>query len=948
MNAKKVLGFGLATVAAVAATVAIVRHNANGGTEVAADVGGPLIPAKPKMIAQGSAPALRDMRFHAAEGDFVAEGVRVGADGSLTVNGQGNGPALVQRPVGARLVRGTALVEELAAQDDAAGTVNSTEKDDAVRFDDKFGAVDLEYRYNGQAVEEFFHIDNATTKKMIESGADLEVTSEFPTFSERVGAVLMDGPSGAPLFVSESRGENDQKPGPVEHWGDARVRLSSDLEYSLPTAYAVDATGAKKDLKRRFEVKNDHLVATTILDAAWVKTAKAPIAIDPSVIEIGNVDIGNFNGMTNIVRDSTGTLHVVYKQGSRLRYARGDGNTFQVISTIDSGDPCRIDDRTPALVIDSRDVIYLSFTSLVNNTLISPNDNRSRGGCARYSMATTVAAQQLRALWSKCENRCQATGASLAPWTKPLAIAYGHDTGVTEDRPGLVQTGSDGTGAPILETFGNTRCSRDDRYRNFELNVMTVDRSDRIHFGVMKHHDWAFNSFFVTLNPDGTWIRPGCTGAFAMAEAPIYALDELNVSTTRDGNIILLSIPENFHAHHGNIAAANTQFAAPNIAQVKIFDPQTRQFVHNSSNSENPALEFDPRRPAHGAGAETAVPQYLINDRAAITDSNGTLHVFYTIRPTIDDQISPTDWCVNIAKMRHAWFDRTSTPPQFRWETPFSQPTDCGKAEGGTKVYLTRSGKVRVFFHQCVTTPGTGAVAHQGTANGCTGYYAETTPDGPMNTQQGMQRALPTEVESQFQLNPVGQSFPAFAQMIEDYETVYLQRRNSINSLLFYKSAPDVDAARLVAPASHTWVGVASPTFEFGPVVRDLDKNFTYKIEISETPAFTPPLVFESAALQTESFGANIRLTLPIALSDTNASRGIYYWRVVPDKVGDDPPEPQFAAIRELGVDLQAPQPFNLVGPGCPVDSAGNQLDSNCQAQPPPDPVFEWNPALDE
>ena len=945
MNPKKVLGFGLATVAAVTAAVVLVR-NQPVADDPSSATPGPMITSTPKLVAAGAEPTPRDMRFVRKDDDFVAEGVRVQNDGTLTVMSRNTGPALVQRPSSARLVRGAAVVEELKADADAAGIVSSKDTFDAVRFDNRFGAVDLEYRYDGRGVEEFFHLDEALSTKIAAEGVNLEITSDFPNFSQKNGAILVDGPTGAPLFIAGNAEGDAMKVAVAEHYGDARVRLSGDLEYNLPTAYAVDATGAKKDLQRRFEIRDDHLVATTILDAAWVKTAKAPIAIDPSVIEIGNVDIGNFNNTTNIVRDSTGTLHIVYQQGSRLRYARGDGNTFQVISTIDSGDPCRVDDRTPALAVDSRDNLYLSFTSVINNTLVSPNDNRSRGQCARYSMATTVAAQQIRALWTKCANRCQATSSTLAPWDKPLAIAYGHDAGVSEAQPGLIQTGTDGVGSPILETFGNVRCGRDDRFRNFEVNVMAVDRADRIHFGVMKHHDWAFNSFLVTLNPDGTWVRPQCTGAFAMTESPIFALDEIATTIDRNGNLLLLSIPENFHAHHGNITAANTQFAAPNIAQLKVFDPQTRTYLHNASNSENPALEFDPRRPSTNAGAETAVPQYLIDARVAQTDSTGIFHIFYTIRPTIDDQISPTDWCVNVAKLRHAWFDTKATPPRFEVETPVSSPTDCGKFEQNPKAFFTKSGKLRVFYTQCVATPGTGAVAHQGLANGCTSFFADTTTDGPVGSSA---RSVPTEVESHFQTNPVGQNFPAFSQMIEDYEVVYLQRKNSINSMLFFKSAPDVDAARLVAPISHSWVGVANPSFEFGPVVRDNGVgNFVYKLEVSKSPAFTPAdIVYFKDNLVPATFGANIRHQTDTPLSDTGPTKGIFYWRVVPRAVSGSA-EPQFASIREIGVDLQAPRAFSLIAPGCPVNALGQKLDAACNAQPPPDPVFEWFPALDE
>ncbi len=904
----------------------------------------PYIPSTPKVVVAGEEPTARPHGFVASDDAFVADGVRVDADGTVTFSAQKDGTRLVQTPLAARIVSKTKLVEDLPAQP-ATGVMYEQKDASSVIFKDRLGSVDLEYRYDGVQMEEFFHVDAELTAQLAAAGNDLEVSSRFPTLTEAAGAVLLDDATGAPLFLANSGGSDAQMITKVEHFGSARVRMSNDVEFMLPPSVAIDAKGERKELKRHFEVQDGTLVATTVLDHAWLKTATGPIAIDPSVIEVGSVDINNFNNATNIVRDSTGTLHVVYKQGSRLRYARGDGNAFQVIATIDAGDVCRVDDRHPALVIDSTDTLHLVFTSNINNTLPPGNNNTSRLACARYSMATTVGANQLRVLISSCRNRCQGDAASLAPWSKPIAVAYGHRAGASENTPGLVETGRDANSNPVLETFGNTDCARDDRFRNFYVNTVVVDRSDRLHIGMMKHHDWAFNSFLVTRNPNGTYVRPGCTGAFAQNADPIHGLDELSVDVDREGNVLLFSVPENYYAHHGNFAYSIASQSAPAVAQVKIFNPDTRQYVHNTSNSENPPLEFDPRRPSTSAPAETSVPQYLIDTRAAQRDRDGVLHVFYTIRPIVADPVAPADWCENVPKLRHAWLDTRVTPPRFEVETPFSSHTDCGKGELNVKAYYTKSNKVRLFYTQCVTTPGTGTVAHAGTANGCTAFFAEATAAGPMGPAQ---LAVPVEVESHFQANAIGQPFPASAQMVDDYELVYIQRKRNVNTMLFFKSAPDVDAARLIGPSNHSWVAVAQPTFEFAPVVRDQGNGvFRYRLEVSTSPSFAALEYFEDNLIAT-GFGEPIRRTATQNLSDVGPSKGIFYWRVVPRQGAAGTPEASFAAIREIGVDLRAPQAFSLIRPGCPVDAAGVKLDPACNAAPGANPTFEWQAAQDE
>jgi len=945
-----------------AAAFLLFRQN-NAAVEVAQAPPSPLIPSAPKLVAAGDDIKTRAHSFVAADGGFVAEGVKVETDGTVTFAAQKDGTKIVQTPMAARVVDSkNQLVEELASTV-RQGVVKDEKNASSVVFADRLGSVDLEYRYDGVQMEEFFHVDTDLASKLASAGHDLELSSKFPTLTESAGAILLDDRTGAPLFLAAVGDDSDLKVTKVEHRGAARVRMSSDVEFMLPPSVAIDAKGERKELKRHFEVQEGALVATTVLDHAWLKTATAPIAIDPSVVEVGSVDINSFNSATNIVRDSTGTLHIVYKQGSRLRYARGDGNSFQIVSTIDPGDVCRVDDRHPSLVIDSRDTLHLVFTTNINNTIPAGNNTTSRFACVRYGVPNTVGVSVLRVVHSSCANRCQGDSTSLAPWTKPLGVTYGHRAGQPLDRPGLIFQNNDANGTPVMETFGNIVCGRDDRNRNFYVNTLAVDRSDRLHIGMMKHHDWAFNSFMATRNADGTYVRPSnevdsCTGAFAQTANPIHGLDELSINIDREGNVLQFSVPENYHAHHGNPAFAVSSQTAPAVAQLKVFNPDTRTFIHNTSNSENPALEFDPRKPSTNAPADTSIPQYLIDGRAAQTDRNGVIHVFWTIRPIMDDPNPPADWCANIPKLRHAYYDTRVTPPRWEIESdvfydPALRPghTNCGRGEWDVKAFYTKSNKVRVFYTQCVTTPGTGAVAHDRLANGCTAYYADASPDGPLAAPQ---RSVDTETESHFQGNPVGQPFPASAQMIDDWEMVYIQRKRNVNTLLFYKSAPDVDAARLVGPSNYAWVGVAQPEFEFAPVIRDkADGIFRYRLELSRSPSFAT-VVYAKDDLQSTlgQFGEAIKHTVITPLVDDVAG-GIYYWRIVPRPcptvgVNGCTAETNFAAIREVGVDLRAPQAFSLLSPGCAVNPlTGEKEVANCNAAPGSNPTFEWQAAND-
>ena len=94
---------------------------------------------------------------------------------------------------------------------------------------------------------------------------------------------------------------------------DAEIELKvRQHTFVLPKAVAFDSAGKKLELKREFKWRDDGLRVAVVLPHEWVKSAKGQVVIAPTIID--NTRASNLSSFQerNIVRDSTGRIHIVY------------------------------------------------------------------------------------------------------------------------------------------------------------------------------------------------------------------------------------------------------------------------------------------------------------------------------------------------------------------------------------------------------------------------------------------------------------------------------------------------------------------------------------------------------------------------------------------------------------------------------------------------------------
>ena len=205
---KRVIAITLGLGGVAAAAFLMLRHEETGVDVVEAPLS-PFVPSKPRLVAAGAELKERAHAFVAVDDGFAAEGVKVAPDGTVTFTAQKDGTRLVQTPVAARVVDKTQTVEDFPANI-GTGIIKDEQGASSVLFKDRLGSVDLEYRYDGVQMEEFFHVDSTLAGKLAEAGHDLELSSRFPTLTESAGAVLLDDATGALLealinYFPESR-----------------------------------------------------------------------------------------------------------------------------------------------------------------------------------------------------------------------------------------------------------------------------------------------------------------------------------------------------------------------------------------------------------------------------------------------------------------------------------------------------------------------------------------------------------------------------------------------------------------------------------------------------------------------------------------------------------------------------------------------------------------------
>jgi len=362
---------------------------------------------------------------------FKIEGDRVDADGivasrgEMTFTSQVTGKTLKQRLTGASLIDGDSR-DPLETGEAVKPSVEQSDKRGSVRYPGFYAGLDLEYRYDGKDVEEFFHVNNDLHQRLAGSGEDLEVRTIFPGVSREGGALVSALTPGVAAPDAKLAPDNVELPQGVVGKDSVELTVGPD-RWTLPAAVAIDGRGEKLALQRTFRFVPEGLEVSVRLPGAWMKTADAPVVVDPSVID-------NTRAMQNItwnersmVVDSKGRHHIVYRgvhQGYwKAMYTSGDGNIWDDPVPVANVDTAKGENQhyIPTLAIDGTDTLHALF----NDWGYNPSNAAARGPHSGWGH---------RVHYARCTNRCalkdwswngQAGGKILTP-TSAYWQAYQH------------------------------------------------------------------------------------------------------------------------------------------------------------------------------------------------------------------------------------------------------------------------------------------------------------------------------------------------------------------------------------------------------------------------------------------------------------------------------------------------------------------------------------------
>jgi hypothetical protein len=332
---------------------------------------------------------------------FKIEGNRVDADGivadggEVTFTSQVTGKTLKQRLLGANLVEGKDK-EPLAVAESSKPLVEKNEKRGSVRYPGFYAGLDLEYRYDGKDVEEFFHVQNDLHQRLARSGEDLEVRALFPGLSVAEGAMVSAVAGG--LSVPDAKALPDNVAIPDGVIGRETVELTVGPDrWVLPAAVAIDGRGEKLALERTFRFVPQGLEVSVRLPGEWMKSAREPVVVDPSVIDNARAMQNLTWNERSIVKDSTGRLHVVYRgvhQGYwKAMYTSGDGFTWDAPVPIAPIGPGENQHYIPSLAIGSDNTLHALFADYG----YGPSNPTERGVYSSWGH---------RVHYARCANRC--------------------------------------------------------------------------------------------------------------------------------------------------------------------------------------------------------------------------------------------------------------------------------------------------------------------------------------------------------------------------------------------------------------------------------------------------------------------------------------------------------------------------------------------------------------
>ncbi len=315
----------------------------------------------------------RDFNFDQVGSKFRAEGIELGAAGEVTMHAEQTGGKIDQHLVRAERVKGEKTTKVLARNEKATGATETAADTGNVRYDGFFAGIDLEYRYDGRQVEEFFHISDKLKAELVQSGDELVITSLMPGMFRENGDLLK---SVQDTKVDQSNLKKDQRPF-EPHDGLDVMKVHGGLEvnhaghrFGLPAAYALDTTGIKHDLARTFAWTAKGLEVRTHLPNEWVQQSKGSILIDPSTVVGGTaVNLRTWNER-NFIKDSNDNYHMgfmgVYSGrwvATHTRSTDDTGVSWEAPNIIEPNyGPSENTHYTPSIIIDSDDRLHATWS----------------------------------------------------------------------------------------------------------------------------------------------------------------------------------------------------------------------------------------------------------------------------------------------------------------------------------------------------------------------------------------------------------------------------------------------------------------------------------------------------------------------------------------------------------------------------------------------------------
>lgn len=315
----------------------------------------------------------RDPAFETVAEGFRAKGVTVDYAGRVKLEAYGTEGHIETEVVRAERTKGKETVGTLVRTTKPAAHAQAGKDTSRLRYNRYFEGIDLEYRWDGQEIEEFFYLEDELKRSLVSANEGLDIVSVIAGLFRQNGAFLR---STATSMVDESYMTKDVTP-PMPEDGLDKLMIHGALElnhegnrFALPAAFAFDNSNKHRTLPRTFEWTKSGLEVTTHVPAWYLRSAEGQVVIDPSVVTDGTALNLNTWNETNFIKDSTGRMYAghmgVYNGrwvASYVRSVDDSGLTWEEPRIIEpSYGSAENTHYTPNLVIDSTDTLHAAWS----------------------------------------------------------------------------------------------------------------------------------------------------------------------------------------------------------------------------------------------------------------------------------------------------------------------------------------------------------------------------------------------------------------------------------------------------------------------------------------------------------------------------------------------------------------------------------------------------------